>query len=155
MIKERIVKLIELKGVAKEKFFQKIGMTSANFRGSAKNTPLNSNAIENILSEFPDVNLEWLISGKGSMLKSDTQALNVNSTSSKHNGKSAANEPHNCIYKELLKEKEEEIKNLNREIGELQEQLRSEKKAAYERLPRVVSGESAHIEEIKHDTVPA
>ena len=71
MIKDRVVKLIEYKGVAKEEFFSKIGITSANFRGAAKNTPLNSNAIENILSAFPDVNSEWLLTGEGSMLKSD------------------------------------------------------------------------------------
>lgn len=78
MIKERIIKLIEYKGIPKEEFYIKIGMTSASFRGNAKKTPLNSNAIENILSIIPDVNAEWLITGKGSMLKensSDTQAI--------------------------------------------------------------------------------
>jgi phage repressor protein C with HTH and peptisase S24 domain len=78
VIKERIIKLIEYKGIPKEEFYIKIGMTSASFRGNAKKTPLNSNAIENILSIIPDVNAEWLITGKGSMLKensSDTQAI--------------------------------------------------------------------------------
>ncbi len=69
MIKERIIQIIEYKGIPKEKFYQKIGMTSANFRGEAKSRPLNSNAIENILSEIPDLNIEWLITGKGSMLQ--------------------------------------------------------------------------------------
>lgn len=73
MIKERIIQLIEYKGIGKEFFYQKIGMTSANFRGNAKKTPINSNAIENILSEIPDVNLEWLLTGKGTMLKTATQ----------------------------------------------------------------------------------
>lgn len=70
MIKERIIKLIEFKGIPKEEFYVRIGMTSASFRGDAKNRPLNSNAIENIFSEIPDVNLEWLITGKGEMIKS-------------------------------------------------------------------------------------
>jgi hypothetical protein len=69
MIKERIVEILEYKGVVKEDFFAKIGMTSANFRGNAKNTPLNSNAIVNILSEFPDINPDWLLTGKGKMLR--------------------------------------------------------------------------------------
>lgn len=69
VIKERIIHLIEELGIPKEKFYQKIGMTSANFRGKAKYTPLNSNAIANILSEIPEVNPEWLITGKGTMLK--------------------------------------------------------------------------------------
>lgn len=69
MIKERVIQLIESKGIPKESFYIKIGMTSASFRGKAKETPLNSNAIENILSEIPDVSPEWLLTGKGEMLK--------------------------------------------------------------------------------------
>lgn len=68
MIKERIIQLIEFKGIAKETFYPRIGMTSASFRGKAKETPINSTAIENILSEIPDTNPLWLLTGKGSML---------------------------------------------------------------------------------------
>lgn len=69
MIKERIIQLIELKGIPKEEFYVKIGMTSASFRGNARKTPINSKAIENILSIIEDANPEWLLTGKGSMLK--------------------------------------------------------------------------------------
>ncbi len=75
MIKERIIQLVELKGIRKEIFYQKIGMTSASFRGKAKETPINSNAIENILSEIPDANLEWLLTGKGFMLKGGNEVI--------------------------------------------------------------------------------
>ena len=74
MIKERVVQILEYKGIAKENFYKKIGVTSANFRGNAKKTPLNSFAIENILSEIPDLNAEWLLTGKGSMLKKEVVA---------------------------------------------------------------------------------
>jgi len=73
-IKERAVLLIEHKRVIKEYFFNKIGITSANFRGKAKNTPLNSKAIENIFAIFPDISLEWLLTGEGKMLKSENTA---------------------------------------------------------------------------------
>lgn len=76
MIKERIIQLIEYKDIGKEDFYKKIGMTSANFRGSAKKSPLNSNAIENILSEIPDVNPNWLLTGEGEMLKSEKVTTN-------------------------------------------------------------------------------
>jgi phage repressor protein C with HTH and peptisase S24 domain len=69
MIKDRIIQVIEHKKIKKEKFYAKIGVTSANFRGKAKETPINSTAIENILAEIPDVNPEWLLTGKGEMLK--------------------------------------------------------------------------------------
>lgn len=69
MIKDRVIEFLELKGIPKENFYVKIGMTSASFRGKAKESPLNSNAIENILSISPDLSPEWLLTGKGSMIK--------------------------------------------------------------------------------------
>jgi hypothetical protein len=68
MIKERILQIIETKGVTKEKFFREIGMTSANFRGRALKTPLNSTTIKNIFAIYPDISADWLLTGKGEML---------------------------------------------------------------------------------------
>lgn len=68
-IKERIIQFVEFKKVNKERFFAKIGTTSSNFRGIAKNTPLNSTTIANIFTEFPDINLKWLITGEGNMFE--------------------------------------------------------------------------------------
>lgn len=76
MIKERIIQVIEFKKFKKEDFYSKIGMTSANFRGKAKETPINSNAIENILSIIPEINLLWLITGKGNMFNSTASLEN-------------------------------------------------------------------------------
>lgn len=67
-IKERILHLTDIKGIAKEKFFEKIGMSYGNFKGKSKNTPINSKAIEDIFTIYPDVNIEWLITGKPPML---------------------------------------------------------------------------------------
>lgn len=71
MIKDRVIQVLEYKGIPKELFYVKIGMTSASFRGNAKNSPLNSNAIENILSEIPDLNPDWLLRGVGEMLRKE------------------------------------------------------------------------------------
>lgn len=62
-IKDRVVKIAEEQAISKEEFFKSIGMTSANFRGKAKETPLNSNAIANIITEYPEVDLYWLVFG--------------------------------------------------------------------------------------------
>lgn len=77
MIKERILQFVDFKGDTKERFYEKIGMSSANFRGKAKETPINSTAIENILAEYPDLNIEWLITGKGEMIKSISQNITI------------------------------------------------------------------------------
>lgn len=79
MIKDRILQLAKYKGFKLEDFFKKIGMTYGNFKGKSKETPINSKAIEDILSIIPDVNVEWLLTGKGSMLKGETlQPVEVN-----------------------------------------------------------------------------
>lgn len=83
MIKQRVLQLIDYKGVKKEEFFNKIGMSSANFRGKAKETPLNSTAIENIFSVFPNLNIEWLITGNGEMFKPQTLSDPNNSIEAK------------------------------------------------------------------------
>ena len=62
-IKDRILYLAEIKGFGKKNFCEKIGMSYGSFTGQAKNTPLNSNAIANILCIVPDVNLHWLLTG--------------------------------------------------------------------------------------------
>lgn len=70
-IKERILHIAENKGIPKEKFFNDIGMTYGNFKGKSKETPINSNAIADILAMFPDINLQWLLTGDGEMIKTN------------------------------------------------------------------------------------
>lgn len=111
-IKERVMQILEYKGIAKENFFTQIGMTSANFRGNARFTPLNSNAIANIFAIIPDLNLVWLITGQGSMLKS------------------AAPVADNKFAMELIEKKDETIKKLERTIWEQEKQIEELKKVS-------------------------
>ena len=43
-------------------------MTYGGFTGENKKRPVNSDAIANLLVEYPDVNPRWLLTGQGSML---------------------------------------------------------------------------------------
>ena len=115
------MQLLEVKGVAKENFFAEIGITSANFRGSAKLTPLNSNAIANIFTIMPDVNLEWLITGRGDMFKAKQ------STAS------------NTALLEIIKEKDARIEKYIRENERLAIELSHLKKST----PNSVSSSTA------------
>ncbi len=72
-IKDRILQIPEIKGISKETFFEELGMSYGNFKGKSKTTPLNSNSIADIVSKYPDVNIDWLITGRGVMIKSVTQ----------------------------------------------------------------------------------
>ena len=78
-IKERVLYFIENQGEKKETFFEDLGMSYANFKGVQKKSALGSDKIDKILSKYPDLNLEWLFSGKGEMLKS----RNTNTETSK------------------------------------------------------------------------
>lgn len=74
-IKERVLHVAKTKGISYETFFEKLGMTYGNFKGKAKTTPLNSDAVANILSLYPDVDPDWLISGKGTMIKEEVNTI--------------------------------------------------------------------------------
>ncbi|MFY0603058.1 MAG: hypothetical protein JXQ93_03855 [Flavobacteriaceae bacterium] len=68
-IKERVVEVAEKQSITKEEFFKSIGMTSANFRGKAKDSPLNSNAIVNIITKYPETDVHWLLFGDDNVVQ--------------------------------------------------------------------------------------
>lgn len=113
MIKKRIIQVLEFKGIAKEEFYKKIGVTSANFRGKASETPVSSKTIENILSEISDLNLDWLFTGEGDILKKEK-----NSTEQFTDLENALN---NVIDSqgELLTQQKKRIEHLEEEIKRL------------------------------------
>lgn len=63
-IKERIKEFAQNTGENKDLFFEKIGVTSANFRGKKLLTGVNADLIEKIVSFYPNIDLHWLITGK-------------------------------------------------------------------------------------------
>ena len=71
-IKERILQFIEYQGEKKESFFENLGLSYANFKGVQKKSALGSDKIDKILSKYPKINPEWLLTGQGEMLKEDS-----------------------------------------------------------------------------------
>jgi len=106
-IKIRIKELAENSSLSKEKFFEKIGTTPANFRGKKLNTGVNSEIIATIVSIYPDTDLHWLITGEHK--KVETHALNEPEANYKKPDK------------DLLIEVLNENRQLNKEIRSLQE----------------------------------
>ncbi len=68
-IVDRILKLIELKGMNKSEFYLNVGLSNGFLD---KVTNIGSDKIEKILATYPDVRTEWLVLGKGEMLKTDS-----------------------------------------------------------------------------------
>jgi phage repressor protein C with HTH and peptisase S24 domain len=62
---QRILKIIELKQISKREFYLRTGLSNGFLD---KSQHIGTDKVEKILSVFPDVNLEWLILGRGEML---------------------------------------------------------------------------------------
>lgn len=72
---KRIKQFLEYKGITNQKFESEIGYSNGAFGSQLKNNKtIGSDKLENILNIYADINPEWLLSGKGTMLK-DTEGL--------------------------------------------------------------------------------
>jgi phage repressor protein C with HTH and peptisase S24 domain len=72
MILDRLKDYIAAKGISISAFEKSIGMSNASFGKSLKNNgAIGTDKLENILNVYSDINIEWLLTGNGEMLKSD------------------------------------------------------------------------------------
>ena len=70
LIKQNILQSVDFKGIAKCKFYQETGIT----RGILdQNNGMSEENTSKFLAYYPEVNVEWLLTGKGSMLKSEVK----------------------------------------------------------------------------------
>lgn len=72
-IKERILRFIDLKGIKKIDFCEITGISYANLKGKSLYSEIGGDKIAEILSIYSDLNAEWLVTGKGSMLKNEKE----------------------------------------------------------------------------------
>lgn len=136
MIKDRMIEFIDSKSIVKERFYEMIGMTSANFRGPARNSPINSNAIKKMIEKFPELNLHWLITGEGEMINTSssdtiTTITDNGSDSSYSNNKNSGNSTNNYYTyppeseSKMLSVKDYEIQSLKDTIQVLRDSIQS------------------------------
>lgn len=70
-LKIRLIQYIEYKGVSREKFFQSVGLSLANFKGKALESSLSTDSLIKILYLNKDLNAEWLLLEEGKMIKEE------------------------------------------------------------------------------------
>lgn len=63
---ERILQIIDYKGINKSVFYKNTGLSNG-FLDKVKD--IGASKLELILNTYPDINMEWLLTGEGSMLK--------------------------------------------------------------------------------------
>lgn len=65
----RIKQYLDLKGVSIRAFELRCGFSNGSFASQLRNgKTMGVDRLENILNAFPDINAEWLLTGKGDML---------------------------------------------------------------------------------------
>lgn len=69
--KDRLKEFLSYKKIGRNKFETKLGLASGYM--SSKGITITSEVIEKTSSEYPELNLDWLITGKGEMLKSTAE----------------------------------------------------------------------------------
>lgn len=69
--KDRLKLFVKQKGYGRNKFEELIGVSIGYL--STKNETINSDVIEKSKIFFPDLNLDWLITGKGEMIDTTFQ----------------------------------------------------------------------------------
>lgn len=108
-VRDRLIALCEALELSRREFSISIGRTSTYV--TSLNNDITSGVLNDISITYPQVNIMWLITGKGE--------------------KFITPEPTDALFQHLKEEnKELKIRNeeLNREIGKLQEQIKGIKK---------------------------
>ena len=90
---ERVKQYLSYKGVSKYKFYQKTGFSN-KFLDNSSN--MGTNKAEIIIRYYPDLNLEWLITGEGQMLVSGDVQEYPDGHSLENQIVESPKEPYNC-----------------------------------------------------------
>jgi|SRR5699024_11138876 len=121
---DRISKIIDYKNISLNSFDKKINASNAYIgKQIRKRASIGSDVIEKIISEFPEINPVWLITGEGEMLKDASAESKTNPSKNNKEDKSEEEtvriELRYC--KEMVKSKEKII-NLLEETNSLKDE---------------------------------
>lgn len=73
--KERILQFIDYKGISKNKFYIETGISNGVLD---KKSGLSMDTVEKFYSKYPEINPEWLLTGKGEMIKPNIKETSSN-----------------------------------------------------------------------------
>lgn len=74
-IKDRILTFLEFKGIKKADFYSTTGISDSNFKGKNLSSQLGGDAIVKVLTSYPNLSADWLLVGRGDMLKDDLNGI--------------------------------------------------------------------------------
>ena len=120
-IKQNILQFIERQNISKNKLYEKTGISNGTL--SQKGGMSESNIMK-FLSAYTEVSAEWLLTGKGEMLKSSVQNIVQNSGKNSINNISGNIKQQNYNeLMEIIREKDRQIAKKDERINKLIEKL--------------------------------
>lgn len=124
MVIEKFLQYIEFKGLSFSKVERDLGLSNGYLgKQRDRNASIGSAVIEKIVEFYPDINIQWLITGEGEMIKDQNQ----------HAG-TAYGGTGGCPPCKLCREKDHTISALERTVS------------GYERLIGILEGEVSKLE---------
>ena len=75
MTKRRILKYLDSKGITKPEFYEKTGIKRGLLDSDKLNSTVADTFLAKIIASYPDLNITWLISGDGDMLRSSQRPV--------------------------------------------------------------------------------
>lgn len=153
-IKGRIYEYLDKQRIKRDIFYKNTGISPSNFKGKGAVSEIGGDKIAKILTSYPSINPDWLLTGQGEMLRSDSNSSMPQQISEPQ---SPQQSEVITLLKEQLKEKEVELKELYQEIG----QLKLKTKELEDKVRGLdLSGSSssytrAHSQDVTSVTVPS
>lgn len=115
-LKERVILFIEHSGLNKAEFERIVGLSNDAVNKMSDNT--RKSTLDKVSNKFPDLNINWLRTGEGEMLK--TSSINIKGDANIANSGSISGRINsNCDIEALYKK----IQELEKENSELKNNL--------------------------------
>ena len=114
--KERLLQFLDYKGITVSNFFKETGIKRGFLDTDKLKSTVNDVFLTTIIATYPDINLIWLISGKGEMLNNySIENLLDNKTSTDN---SQELQELIATQKDLIKMQKDKIEELERKLSE-------------------------------------
>lgn len=113
---DRLIQFIEYAGLSARQFDISIGAANGyTLRMKKNHASIGSDVIENILRTYPQLNVVWLLTGEGSMIKEEAQPEVLDFD---HLPKTQQAEIERIIEYKIRQRQEKELKDLLKEVTE-------------------------------------
>lgn len=131
MIIDRILQIIDFKGINKNKFYKEAGLSNGFLDKVRKD--IGSSKMEQILKAYPEINPDWFLTGEGNMLKSGVPTTSIKESKKSYNTENGDKiledmekryKEHKEMCDQLVWSYKERIIEMKEEIIFLREQLK-------------------------------